>query len=40
MGRVGTPEEIAEAVVWLGSPASAFVSGVTIPIDGAMIAGM
>jgi NAD(P)-dependent dehydrogenase (short-subunit alcohol dehydrogenase family) len=34
MARFGTPEDLLGAVLWLLSPASAFVSGVVIPIDG------
>lgn len=34
LGRFGTPEEVAGAVVWLASPAGAFVSGQNIVIDG------
>jgi NAD(P)-dependent dehydrogenase (short-subunit alcohol dehydrogenase family) len=34
MGRFGTPEDLLGAVLWLLSPASAFVTGVVIPIDG------
>ena len=34
MGRFGTPEEIAEAALYLVSPQSAFVTGVAFPIDG------
>src|SRR5262244_1461374 len=33
-GRVGTPAEIAEAVVWLCSDAASFVTGHTMTIDG------
>ena len=29
-----TPEEVAEAVAWLASPASAYVNGVALPLDG------
>jgi NAD(P)-dependent dehydrogenase (short-subunit alcohol dehydrogenase family) len=32
--RFGTPEEVAGAIVWLTSPAGAFVTGQTIVIDG------
>lgn len=34
MARFGTPEDLLGAVLWLLSPASSFVSGVVIPIDG------
>jgi NAD(P)-dependent dehydrogenase (short-subunit alcohol dehydrogenase family) len=38
MGRVGTPEEVAEAVVWLCSDAASFVTGHTMTVDGGMVA--
>ncbi|MFN7037617.1 MAG: SDR family oxidoreductase [Bellilinea sp.] len=34
MGRFGVPEDLLGAVLWLVSPASAFVTGAVIPIDG------
>lgn len=34
MARFGTPDELIGAVMWLLSPASSFVTGVVIPIDG------
>lgn len=34
MGRFGCPEDLLGAVLWLLSPASAFVTGVILPIDG------
>lgn len=34
LGRFGRPAEVAGAVVWLASPAGAFVSGQNIVIDG------
>ena len=34
MGRMGTAGEIAEAVVWLCSPAASFVTGHAMVIDG------
>jgi NAD(P)-dependent dehydrogenase (short-subunit alcohol dehydrogenase family) len=40
IGRLGRPEEVAAAVVWLCGPASSFVTGATLPIDGGMLAGM
>jgi NAD(P)-dependent dehydrogenase (short-subunit alcohol dehydrogenase family) len=38
MGRMGRPEEIAEAVVWLCSDAASFVTGHTMVIDGGNLA--
>ena len=34
MNRFGTPEDLLGATLWLISPASAFVTGAVIPIDG------
>jgi len=34
MGRLGDPEDLLGAVLWLLSPASAFVTGVVVPVDG------
>ncbi|RZS37885.1 NAD(P)-dependent dehydrogenase (short-subunit alcohol dehydrogenase family) [Herbihabitans rhizosphaerae] len=34
LGRAGTPEEIAEGIVWLLSPAASFVTGAVLPISG------
>jgi Dehydrogenases with different specificities (related to short-chain alcohol dehydrogenases) len=34
VGRIGRPEEIAEAVLWLCSPAASFVTGQAIAADG------
>jgi 2-keto-3-deoxy-L-fuconate dehydrogenase len=36
MGRLGTPEEIAELAVYLASDASAFTTGQAHVIDGGM----
>jgi len=33
-GRFGTPEDLLGTVVWLLSPASAFVTGIVVPVDG------
>jgi NAD(P)-dependent dehydrogenase (short-subunit alcohol dehydrogenase family) len=38
IGRVGTPEEVAEAVVWLCSDAASFVTGHTMSVDGGFVA--
>jgi NAD(P)-dependent dehydrogenase (short-subunit alcohol dehydrogenase family) len=37
-GRLGTPEEIAEAVIWLSSNAASFVNGHALVIDGGFMA--
>ena len=36
MGRMGTPEEVANAVVFLASPRASFVSGTNLIVDGAL----
>jgi NAD(P)-dependent dehydrogenase (short-subunit alcohol dehydrogenase family) len=38
VGRMGKPEEIAEAVVWLCSDAASFVTGHTMTVDGGYVA--
>jgi NAD(P)-dependent dehydrogenase (short-subunit alcohol dehydrogenase family) len=38
VGRMGTPEEIAEAVAWLCSDAASFVTGHAMAVDGGMVA--
>ena len=34
VGRIGTSEEIASAVLWLSSPGAAFTTGQDIIVDG------
>ena len=34
MGRMGEPGDLAGAAVWLASPASRFVTGIVLPVDG------
>ncbi len=38
MGRLGTPEEIAEAILYLASDGAAFVTGSALVIDGGLTA--
>ena len=33
-GRFGEPHELAGTLIWLCSPASAFVNGIVVPVDG------
>jgi NAD(P)-dependent dehydrogenase (short-subunit alcohol dehydrogenase family) len=37
VGRMGTPEEIADAVLWLCSDGASFVTGQAIAVDGGLI---
>lgn len=39
MGRIGTTTEVADAVLWLCSDQSSFITGATVPIDGGQLAG-
>ena len=34
MGTIGTPEDLLGTLIWLLSPASSFVTGVVVPVDG------
>lgn len=36
MGRLGTADEVAEAIAWLAAPASGFVTGTALEVDGGM----
>jgi 3-oxoacyl-[acyl-carrier protein] reductase len=36
MGRMGTPQEVADAVVFLASPRASFITGTNLIIDGAL----
>ena len=39
VGRMGRPEDIAEAYFWLASDAASFVHGATLSVDGGLVLG-
>lgn len=39
LGRMGQPEDIANAYLWLASDAASFVTGAVISVDGGMVTG-
>jgi len=39
LGRIGTPEEVAEVIAFAASPAASFVNGSAIVADGGLLAG-
>lgn len=34
LGRVGTPDDVAEAILWLLSDAASFVTGTVVEVSG------
>jgi 3-oxoacyl-[acyl-carrier protein] reductase len=39
LGRMGKPEDIANAFVWLASDAASFVTGTVVSVDGGLVVG-
>jgi meso-butanediol dehydrogenase / (S,S)-butanediol dehydrogenase / diacetyl reductase len=39
LGRVGTPADVARALVWLASPEAEWITGAVLPVDGGLTAG-
>lgn len=37
LGRIGSPEELARAIVFLGSEMSSYISGAMLPVDGGLL---
>jgi NAD(P)-dependent dehydrogenase (short-subunit alcohol dehydrogenase family) len=39
IGRIGKPEDVAEAVLFLCSDTASYITGATLQVDGGMSAG-
>ncbi len=39
LGRMGTPEDVAEAYAWLASDAASFITGAVLSVDGGLVLG-
>ena len=37
IGRIGTPEEVAQAIAWLASDEASYVTGQVLGVDGGMV---
>ena len=38
MGRIGSPEEVANAILFLASDEASFITGAILPVDGGYLA--
>jgi 3-oxoacyl-[acyl-carrier protein] reductase len=39
LGRMGKPEDVAEAYCWLASDAASFITGTVLSVDGGLVLG-
>ena len=40
LGRIGTPEEFANVIVFLASERASYLTGVTLQVDGGLVRGL
>jgi NAD(P)-dependent dehydrogenase (short-subunit alcohol dehydrogenase family) len=40
LGRVARPDEVAEAIAFLAGDRAGFITGVALPVDGGLLAGL
>ena len=38
LGRIGEPDEVAQAILWLASDNARYITGATLPVDGGFLA--
>ena len=38
MGRIGEPDEVASAILFLASAEASFITGIVLPVDGGYLA--
>jgi NAD(P)-dependent dehydrogenase (short-subunit alcohol dehydrogenase family) len=34
IGRIGQPNDLADAIIWLSSDSASFITGVSLPVEG------